>query len=608
MSQVPARLVYTDSGGTEQVIGSFQPQDVTTGNISTFTIEENAKNYTRVIIEGGPTLQDSMPTDLSEFQSDEPEIRAEIDSDLDGTWETRARVYPEIEGTTNDRGRYKNKDLWGFKKYYGEDDVDTGTVNTDLTAALDALLPDGYVASYPGDITAPNVSNYSFSGARQQGFRELQRYYNHFIFFTTATDGSGDYIVRLQPKGYGDTQFSLTRGTDGYTYNYWKKADSSNVVSKVKVIGKDSNNEKVERVVAAGASDGVHGDDTDVDVYLGSPEPARRKFRRIHVDYTITTGEADDIAENVITPEAIEQGEIEDELRPQSTLNDSVGLVDNNRTPNNPIDDVFTVVKQKDFFHQGVTQYSFEFEKEATQEQVDKWTEHDFERASVYPESTQQEDVGNQTVNADTETVQEQYDADAQNDHLHSNATSTSDVIGNIAFVSTDQTAPTNVSIDDGGYTTVATVNDADGGYLHYLYFAITDIDATSDLWISVVGGGSEEIWFQKVNDVGAISSSEANYIFFEDYMGPTFTAYEMKIIVDPGQGSTNVDAEMAVFDINHDHTVPIADTDGNTADITIDVNTNDASAGDTSSLTVDGDTAQQLIDIITSTEEKTDR
>ena len=121
MAQVPARLVYTDSDNNEQVIGSFQPQDITSGNISTFTVDEEAANYTNVVIEGGPSLQENMPTTLSEFGTSEPEIRVEKDENRDGTWETRARVYPEKSGSTDDRGRYKNKDLWGFKKYYQAD-------------------------------------------------------------------------------------------------------------------------------------------------------------------------------------------------------------------------------------------------------------------------------------------------------------------------------------------------------------------------------------------------------------------------------------------------------------------------------------------------------
>jgi len=600
MSQVPARLRYTDSNGDDQTIGSFQPSDPTEGNISTFTVEEDAKNYTRVIIEGGPTLQDSMPTSLSEFQGDEPEIRVQIDSDLDGTWEERARVYPEIEGTTNDRGRYKNKNLWGFKKYYGEQDVDTGTVNSDLEAALEALLPDGYTALYPSDITAPNVSNYSFSGARQQGFRELQRYYDHFIFFTTSTDGNGDIIVRLQPKGYGGTQFSLDRGTDAFTYNYWKKADSSNVVSKVKVIGKDSNGDKVERVIAAGDSNGVHGSDSDVDTYLGSPEPARKKFRRIHVDYTITSSEADTIGENVISAEAVEQGEIEHSLRPQSTLNESVGIVDNNRTPDNPINDIFTVVKQKDFFHQGVTSYSFEFEKEATQEQVDKWTEHDFERASIYPDN--QTDVGGQDA------------GNLENDSAESDNTTNEDdkspgTSGNTGFESSDagyNFGQNGATVLDNGEITAQADSVSFSGkdvqiFLVTLNFSF-DGASTGDVDVEIFNDSDPSTYFFETFNLAQTNTSRTVTIIEQE-------AIDGDTIKADVRNNTGSSAEIAV-DITvdsisqHDHT-----TSGNTDPHNHSVIVTDNGHGaptDSSTHVISGQTAQKLLDLLNET--KTDR
>lgn len=465
MSQVPARLVYTDSNSNEVIIGEFQPQNPTQGNISTFTIEENAKNYKRVIVEGGPTLDERMPTTLSEFGTDEPEIRVEQDPDFNGTWSQRLRVYPEESGSTDEQGRYKNKNLWGFKKYYGEDDVETGTITSNLEAAANALLPSGYTIRYPNDVTAPNVTGYSFKGSRQKGFQELQRDYKHYIIFTDETDGSGNFYVDLQPFGYGGTQFSLTRGQDPLVYDYWKQKDNSNIYSKVKVVGKDSTGAKIERIVAAGSPNGVHGSDTenppdsfvdadsitavdtsnniftvsgdkltryfqgsylevfdstgndgtykveDVSLVSGSteitveenisdstadgslvPKPDKRRFRQIQVDYTITETEADDIAKNIIEPHGKPNGKIETNLATESDLNDSVGLLDNSRN----IDDIYTVVHQKDFLHQGVTTYSFEFEQEATDKQRGKWREHDSERAKVYPGSIT--DVGEQTL------------------------------------------------------------------------------------------------------------------------------------------------------------------------------------------------------------------
>jgi len=452
MTQVPARLVYENSSNNDEVIGSFQPTNPSNGNISTFTIEENGRNYTRVIVEGGPTLEDNMPVVDSDFGTSEPEIRVQIDSNLDGTWEQRARVYPEESGTTNDRGQYKNKQLWGFKKYYGESDVSTGTLSsTDLTAAVDSLLPSGYTAVYPNDITAPSLTEYSYNGSRQQAFNELQRQFEHFILFTTATDGNNDYIVRVQPKGYGGTETSFVRGEDAFTYNYWKKNDLSNIVSRVTVVGKQSDNTTFNNTYQAGTDTG----DPDVDTYLtGLSDPERNRFKRVHVDYSIDSSTAQTIAENVLNPTGVEQGKIEAGLIPQSTINKSIGVLDESRG----IDDVYTVVSQKDFFHQGVTQYSFEFESEATDTQREKWREHDSERAKVYPGDTINGGNSNTTTAETDLTVDDQGDTFDTTPDIPSGVSTS-----NTLPFSNTNVQETNFTLVDGEVNTITTTLNSDG-------------------------------------------------------------------------------------------------------------------------------------------------
>lgn len=581
MGQVPARLVYTDSTGTDQVIGRFLPQDVTSGNISTFTIEENAKNYKRVIIEGGPTLDDNMPTTISDFNGDEPEIRVQVDSDLNSTWENRLRVYPEESGTTDDKGRYKNKNLWGFKKYYGEDDVVTGTVTTNLTDVLDAKLPNGYVARYPGDITPPNVSGYSYQGSRQQGFQEIWEHYRHYVIFTDETDGSGNYYVDLQPKGYGSTQFSLTRGQDPLTYQYWKNSDTSEIISKVKVVGKDSTNSKVERVVAAGSSTGVHGSDSNVDVYLGSPEPDRKVFKQLQVDYTITESEADSIAENIIEPTSTQQGKIESELRIQSTLNESVGIIDSSRN----VDDVFTVVQQKDFLHQGVTSYSFEFEKEATDQQRAKWREHDNERAKVYTDSSKNVgplglnvgDANAQTSssssndydNGEAQTSSSSSAGDANAQTSSSTSVSTSQLtVGDNKFSVTDSDNFSSVSVPSSDWEkmTNGSATGSTDALAHKVTAQITSSDDSgfNFFWVLEQNGILLDMGYDRIetdtNGNNALNISGTTYwrktrtVSLEQFEGnSTDLSYDLHIKT-AGGASPTLDGSVAVTELNHVH------------------------------------------------------
>jgi len=694
MTQVPARLVYTDNNSNQQIIGTFLPSDPANGNISTFTIEEDAKNYTRVIIEGAPELYDKLPSTVSEFESDEPEIFAEVDENRDGNWTRRARVYPEKGGVTNDRGRYKNEDLWGFKKYYGEDDVEVtsgtnGPITTNLKDAVDALLPNGYTASYPNDITPPNVSNFTFRGSRQKAFNEILKQYKHYIFFTTATDG-GDYVVRVQPKGYGGVVANFTRGQDAYTYNNWEKNDTSNIISKVKVVGKDSNGDKIERIIAGGGSDsgGLHAnDDQQPDVFIGEYSiisvdtvndsftisgdqlekftdpnsirvvgstgndgvytiddatldgsndteifveedvtdstsdgtlvntPTRRKFRSIHIDQTITETEADNIGENIIDPKATEHGEIEAGLNIESTLNDSIGILDNRRTPSNPIDDVFTVVKQKDYIHQGTTLYSFEFESEASQEQVDKWREHDNERAKVYPEQSNDQNVGPIDIDdtaTNTETVQDQYDADSQNNHGHDNNNVTSNanqlrtVFNNSKSRTTVFTGGTVNNILGATMPAKTVTGGIDFTYVSADFF-FSNLSASGDITIEIV---NDETGTTIETETFSVNSSGNYHMETDQDISIAASAGDLiRLDVTENVPSADIEPNLTLTSQqNHDHFVTIEPTQGEVADLTINVNTNDGSAGNTSNLTVSGQTVQELISVLSTLEDKTDR
>jgi len=384
---VPSRLVYDDGTG-QTVIGTFLPQDQFDGGINTFTLDAEARNYKRTIIEGESQLASNMPVLKSEFGTSEPEIIVQVDENNDGSWTDRMRVYPEGGGSTLDNGRYKHEELWGFKKYYGEDKVDIGPITGTIVDVVEETLPTGYTVQYPNDETPPNVYEFSANDARQQIWTDIQEDFGHFIEFTEDTDGSGDVIVELQPVGYGGTQFSLTRGQDLIDYDYWKFNDTSQIVSEVRVVGTTTNGDTIN--ITRTPSD-----------FSSIAAAERDRFRPIKAGYlggntTEATEMAEEIAKRNLQPEPSENGALTTNIRDasESNLNQSVGILDEQRGAG--IDNVFTVVKQKDFLHEGTSYLSFEFESESTQEQRSKWREHDDERARIYPEG--QQDVGGQTI------------------------------------------------------------------------------------------------------------------------------------------------------------------------------------------------------------------
>ncbi len=408
---VPARLVYEDSNNTTQVIGRYNPQGVDGGRISTITIDENAKAYNKVIIEGDPSLQKRMPVKNSEFGTSEREIIVEVDTDNDGNFERRQRVFPQTAGNTNDDGRYKNKTLYGFKKSVGEDDVTVSSTSTDIEDVLQKALPSNYSVSYPSGETPPSVENFTFNGSRQQLFTDLRKEFDHFVIFTGQLDGSGNDEVLLQPQGFGGVQFDLVRGEDPFIYDYFKPRDTSNVVSKVQVIGTTPKGTQIDKTFEANV-----GNLTDL------PEPDATRFIRHKTDtlggsQTRAESQAEEIARSIIDPTATTNLAVDTQLRTSSNLNQSVGIIDDSRNvdENNILDDVFTVVKQKDYLHDGLTYLSFEFESESTQHQREKWRNHDSEQANLYPSN--QRDVGNQGIsdntNGESATLQRDQDAEA---------------------------------------------------------------------------------------------------------------------------------------------------------------------------------------------------
>lgn len=516
---VPARLVYEDSNNTTQVIGRYNPQGVDGGRISTITIDENAKAYNKVIIEGDPSLQKRMPVKNSEFGTSEREIIVEVDTNNDGTFERRQRVFPQTAGNTNDDGRYKNKTLYGFKKSVGEDDVNVSSTSTDVEDVLQKALPSNYSVSYPSGETPPSVENFTFNGSRQQLFTDLRKEFDHFVIFTGQLDGNGNDEVLLQPQGFGGVQFDLVRGEDPFIYDYFKPRDTSNVVSKVQVIGTTPKGTQIDKTFEANV-----GNLTDL------PEPDATRFIRHKTDtlggtQTQAESQAEEIARSIIDPTATTNLAVDTQLSASSNLNQSVGIIDDSRNvdENNILDDVFTVVKQKDYLHDGLTYLSFEFESESTKHQREKWRNHDSEQANLYPSN--QRDVGNQGISDSTDgesaTLQRDQDAQAEG----SSTDSTREVRRN-----------QNTGVDQGGGAIVIEDADESSSFSNGLDGIFTNIasdsanvgsDGATGLLINIRAGNISTLSGSQFNEIEVgvevagqeVAELNGNY--------PTFSLYQ---------------------------------------------------------------------------------
>ena len=584
MSGVPTKLTYNNSSDETVVIGRMLTGE--NDNITTCTIKDSADAWNQLIIEGNQVLQENLPVGESEFGTarngeQEPEILVEVFRN--GDWEVRDRFYATEGGAVDDTGFYKNNSLYGHGKYIGEQRVEiTDPITGDISDGMEALLPDGYSLQAPDDIDIPSLTDYTFKGKRENGFLDLANPHNWVLVFTADLDENNDYIVRFEPKGYGDVQGTIIRGIDPFSYDYWKKKDTKTVVSEVTVLGNTAAGETVQQTVTA--------EDPDI----------KRSLTK-RVGYPITEAEAEQIGDDLLQPSFVEHGALEGPLFIDNTVNFSVGILDETRN----IDDVFTVVEQRDYLHQGETYFSFVFEKEANIKENFMRKGVREERDALFTSSESQTTVGPLDINdnvTDTEQVTDQYDSDTQFDHNHGNSNSTSDV-GQI------ENNPQNLfqfstTINDDSAVSDSTTVFYDGNILQ-IDFNMNVVGAGyGEEFIVEINAGSDTLFSRGVvtNNGGVIDITEVD---LRNHDGESIEI----IVVNKTGSSQSVELGATVLlEEPHNHFVSIADTNGDTADLIVQVNDNDSTAGDTSSLTVSGETVDDLLDLIETQLNKTDR
>jgi len=595
---VRARLKYFDGNNNEVVIGSLD--DDGGEGIQDLTLKNSAREYTKVIVSGGNGLFGKFPTDSADSpdvtpqeNADGPEMFLEVFNQSTGVFEVRDRVFAESQGTVSDNGNFKHKRLYGFEKFVGRQNVDltgTNSVTTDIEGVLNAALPSGYVADVPAGATVPSVNNYRFKGRRDQVFKDLRENYNFIINFTAETDGSGNYLVKLEPRGFGGIVDTFEKGADPVFFDKWTKGDELRRITRAEVVGTDSNGVKVSGTA--------------------STNPDNGRFIRRNIGYLESDSEAQNIAVNLIaadsdggSPENTEHGRVTAPIdRPAtSNLNASIQILNDEINVN----DSFTVVQQKDFFHQSQTQYSFEFEKELeSRERRDK---KDLGNRNSELITEGQQDVGNQNVDGNTEDVDDQYDNHqaSQGDH---------DVSGQTFTETTDDTE------SNEGRATFSNVSD---GFIASLEVNTDFVSGETDVaFIQATVSVEENTASTPGYDLTIVNNDNGNVYFDENdfiegdaiAINGVITASTLVVVDDNLEGDQvdfevanntgsdkNIEisgsvAQLSDFSINQpsqpDGAEPRSDGSTNTT------NSSDSSAGDTTSLDTDGSTDTKNVNV----------
>ena len=406
------RLRYTNPDEEDEVIAVLNPlEESDVPVLNELSVVRHFKEFTRLKISGDKELVDTFPVLKEDFGGDVPEIFVDWYSFEEEQWFSVARVYPVDGGGIDQVGVYKNTSLYGFEKFVGEqrtDVTDEDAVTTDIVDALQVVLdnsdsPESYVVEAPTDAELsdssevdfderPKVEEFSFQGDCQKAFRDLRKY-GWVIMFTAEKDG-GDVVVRFEPVGWGGIEASLNGEEDPLYFDYWKKKDLSTIVSDVEVIGVDADGEEVK-----------------VRKIKDAP---RDKYKRFNIGWIQSESEAESVAENQLQLEPVEHGKLETFIFPQNTLNYSIDVFDSEKG----VDGVFTVAHQKDLFHSGQTEFSFEFERELTDQERDILRTQDERNNELNTRDTEsvlidlEDDFNPENTSSQTDTTPSEEDSD----------------------------------------------------------------------------------------------------------------------------------------------------------------------------------------------------
>jgi len=594
----PVQLRYNDAQDGETVIGTYLTDD----NLINDGMLKNSGSgeYTRLEITGDIQLQENLPIDYTSFGDakngeSEPEILVYTYEASSGNFILRDRVFPEDAGIIKDKGTYRNDNLWGFQKWVGRQRV-TGVSlsNATITEIVDALLPSGYTAVTPAGDSVPTVTNYSYTGNINGALRDIIRDYPVKIWFTANLDGNNDYEVKVESKGFGGVIQTVTfddeRQTEGYSINSFQPEDKSNIVNKVEIIGKASDGTKIQEIVDDQTSISNHGE----------------RYIKRNVGYVEDSSQATSLANSILSPDPSPHAEMSIPFQEDNQLNGSVDILDNRYG----IDAVYTIVKQRDFFTEGRTEVELGFEKNRTEKRRDTTRDLDERNNQLFP--TSQTDVGNQSVDADTETVTDEYDN-------HSPSAVDHDVNGQSFTENTDsfEDAHFNQAVPAAGNdSTTVSIGELLPEQDFVLFIA----------WININEGERTTSTNGKDFDVVARANSGTSITVLSEtgILGETNFYQDTSLVPQSVAGVDDGDIEMSVTDndgLSYSYGLSVngvsqmtinqpAQTNGTSSDAdgsTNSVNTNDQTAGDTSSLNATGST-ENNVNVNTTSEDKTDR
>jgi hypothetical protein len=457
--------------------------------------------------------------------------------------------------------------------------VDIDTVNDSFSVAGDKT----------GDLVVDQVIQVEGSTGNDGSFT---------VTSTSFNSSSNETVISVSENVSNSTADGSVIPGGSAKVKSWEKNKTDNVINKVTVTGV---NKKTGNQVTATANNnsiqnkiGVKSRDNVKIGYLNASSDSDAE------------SDAQEIAESLLRPgkgisELPESGRVKTPVFSDNIVNDSVQFVSNRLN----IDDTFTVKEQRNFFPEGASELDLNFEKEGLEGAARQSQNLRDERSRLL--SSSQQDVGNQTVDGNTENVSDQYDSHnaAQGDH---------DVEGQTFTETTDDTETnegraTFGNVSPGGTISLEINTDFVSGEtdVAFLYFqaSVSKNASFSDGWdLKIENNDTGTTYFNESNFITG-AATPTNGVVTASTLAITSEKLEGDEIDFEFTNQTGADSDVQVnaavaqlsdFSINipsdPDGAQPRSDGSTNTT------NSSDSDAGDTSSLDTDGSTNQKDVNI----------
>lgn len=214
------RLKYTDTNGDTQIIGEISGPGDEKG-LSRAQLFHRAQQYDKLTCYGDASLVENIPQDNTEIQGN-PFIIFEIYDPDTASWSENWRGFNPDGGRLN-RGSETKLKLWSTIRYYGKQEVtldpeqNPDLNNTDNVGVMEEVVSGipNVVLDAPTETEVQNnsdqsgyftIKRYAMKGQeRGRVLHEMTKVLGWALKPTGNKDGSGNWIWRYEPSGYGGT-------------------------------------------------------------------------------------------------------------------------------------------------------------------------------------------------------------------------------------------------------------------------------------------------------------------------------------------------------------------------------------------------------------------